>query len=116
MSDTQIPAALKNPDIGDAYQEAYDALGRAYWEATDIESKDLIYGAQEAIGEIITSLDEEELATNTQEFIRIKPTIDGANTALKKIKDQIAQITRNIATASMVVAAASKVLSMWSMV
>ena len=116
MSDTQIPAALKDPDIGDAYQDAYDALGRAYWDATDIESKDLIHGAMEAIGQIITAIDEEDLANNTQAFLDVKPTIDGANVALKKIKDDIARITRNIATASTVIASVSKVLSMWSMV
>lgn len=116
MSTTPIPSALQNPDLGDAYQAAYDALGRAYWEASDVDSKDLIHGAQEAIGEIITAIDEEDLATNTQAFLQLKPTIDGANAALKKIKDDIAKITRNISTASIVVAAVSKVLSIWSMV
>src|ERR1700739_4609390 len=116
MSSTPLPLALQNPGIGAAYQAAYDALGRAYWDATDIESKDLIHGAQEAIGDIITAIDEEDLAHNTDLFNNLKPKIDGINTALKKIKDQITQITKNINTASMVVGAVSKVLSLWSMV
>ena len=116
MSSTPLPLALQNPGIGDAYQAVYDALGRAYWDATDIESKDLIHGAQEAIGDIITAIDEEDLAHNTDLFNDLKPKIDGINTALKKIKDQITQITKNINTASIVVGAVSKVLSLWSMV
>lgn len=116
MSSTPQPPALQNPDLGDIYQDAYDALGRAYWDATDIESKDLIHGVQEAIGDVITAIDEEDLAHNTDLFNDLRPKIDGINTALKKIKDEITQITKNINTASMVVAAVSKVLSLWSMV
>jgi hypothetical protein len=116
MSSTPQPPALQNADLGDIYQDAYDALGRAYWDATDIESKDLIHGAQEAIGDVITAIDEEDLAHNTDLFNNLKPKIDGINTALKKIKDEITQITKNINTAAMVVGAVSKVLSLWSMV
>ncbi len=116
MSSTPLPSALQNPDLGDIYQDAYDALGRAYWDATDIKDKDLIYGVQEAIGEIISAIDEEDLAHNTDLFNDLKPKIDNVNTALKKIKDEINQITKNINTAAMVVGAVSKLLSLWSMV
>jgi hypothetical protein len=116
MSSTPIPPALSNPDAGTLYQDAYDALGRAYWDATDVGSKDLIHGAMEAMGDIITALDEEDLAHNTELFNQLKPTIDGVNKALSEIKAQISQITKNISTAATVIAAASKVLSLWSMV
>jgi archaellum component FlaC len=116
MSSTPIPPALNNPDIGTLYQDVYDALGRAYWDATDLHSKDLVHGAMEAIGDIITAIDEEDLAHNTELFNELKPKIDGVNTALSQIKDQINQITKNIATASTVIAAVSKVLSLFSMV
>ena len=113
MSTASIPPALKDPNIGNLYQDAYDALGRAYWDATDIVYKDLIHGAMEALGDIITAIDEEDLANNTELFKELKPQIDGVNTALAQIKTQINQITKNIATASMVIGAVSKVLSMW---
>jgi hypothetical protein len=116
MSSTPIPPALGNPDVGTIYQDAYDALGRAYWDATDVGNKDLIHGAMEAMGDIITALDEEDLAHNTELFNELKPTIDGVNKALTEIKAQITQITKNISTASMVIGAVSKVLSIWSMV
>lgn len=113
MSTPTTPPILQNPDPGDTYQAAYDALGRAYWEASDIASKDLIHGAQEGIGEILTAIDEQDLANNTPAFIALKPKIDAVNTALQTIKDQINQITKNINTAATVISAVSKVLSLW---
>ncbi|MCU1319285.1 MAG: hypothetical protein JWP98_803, partial [Edaphobacter sp.] len=56
---------LQNPATVDAYQALYDSLGRAYWDASDIGSKDLVQGAREAIYDIITELDEAQLDANT---------------------------------------------------
>ena len=106
------PAVLQNADPGDAYQALFDALGRAYWEASTVENKDLIHGAQESVGEIITAIDEQELADNTALFNQLAPKIKATNDALKKIQDQINNITRNISTAASVLAAIAKVLSL----
>ncbi len=110
---TTPPSILQNPDPGAAYQDVYDALGRAYWEASDINSKDLIYGAQEAIGEILTTLDEQDLASNTNVFIQLQPKIAAVNASLKTIQAQIATITKNISTAATVIAVISKALSLF---
>lgn len=112
MSATGSPV-LQNPDPGAIYQAAYDALGNAYWDASDIHSKDLIYGAQQAIGEIVTAFDKQQLATNTGLFIQLTPKIKAINTALTQIQDQITAITKNINTASKVISAISKVLSLY---
>jgi hypothetical protein len=104
----------QNPDVTATYQAVYDALGRAYWEASDINSKDLIYGAQEAIGEIITTLDEQDLSSNTTLFVQLKPKIDAVNASLQKIQAQISTITKNISTASTVLSVISKALSLFS--
>ena len=113
MSSPTTAPILQNPDPGDTYQAAYDALGRAYWDASDMASKDLIHGAMEAMNEIITAIDEQDLANNTQLFITFKPKIDAVNTALQTIKIQINQITKNISTAATVIATVTKVLSLW---
>jgi hypothetical protein len=113
MSSSPLPPALKNPDLAATYQATYDALGRAYWDASDIPSKDLVHGVQEAIGEIITALDEQDLANNTALFIQLNPKIKAVNEALEKIKSEVAQITKNINTASAVTSAITKVLSCW---
>jgi hypothetical protein len=101
-----------NPDLAAAYQQAYDALGTAYWAASDIDSKDLIHGTQEAIGDILTALDEDQIAGNTDAFIAINAKVKAVNAQLQEIKDSISTITKNINTASTVLAAASKVLSL----
>lgn len=110
---TPTSSILQNPDAAATYQAVYDALGRAYWEASDINSKDLVYGAQEAIGEIITTLDEQDLASNTDRFIQLLPKIKAVNASLQTIQSQISTITKNINTAGMVISVISKALSLF---
>lgn len=112
MSSAASPV-LQNPDPGATYQAAYDALGRAYWDASDLQTKDLIYGAQQAIGDILTAIDEQQLATNTALFNQLTPKIKAINAALTQIQNQIASITKNIDTAGTVIAAITKVLSLY---
>src|SRR5215831_630814 len=98
-------AAIPNPDPAAAYEEVYDALRNAYWDATDIDSKDRIHGSMEAIADIITAYDEDDLANNTALFLQLTPKIKAINQSLEGIKDDIAKITRNINTATIVVSA-----------
>ena len=112
MSSMTIPPVLQNPDLGDTYQETYDAIGRAYWDASDVASKDLIHGTQEAMAKIITAIDEDDLAHNTTLFMELRPKINAVNAALEEIKDNIAKITKNIDTAEDVLAAINKLLSL----
>ncbi len=107
------PPVLQQIDLGEAYETLFDALGRAYWDASDVASKDLIHGAQEAVGDIITTIDEQQLANNTDLFAQIGPKIEATNTALKTIQAKINDITKNISTASKVLAAIAKVLSLF---
>jgi hypothetical protein len=107
------PPILQNPDAAATYQAVYDALGRAYWEASDINSKDLIYGAQEAIGEIITALNAQGLASNTNLFIQLQPQINAVNASLQTIQTQITTITKNINTSATVISVISKALSLF---
>jgi hypothetical protein len=111
---SQVPPMLTNPNSVQAYQELYEALGRAYWDATDIQSKDTVQGVREAVYDIITNLDEAQLDANTAKFLALVPTIKSANAAIAKIQDRIDQITKNINTAASVIAAISKVLSLTS--
>ena len=112
MSSAASPV-LQNPDPGATYQAVYDALGRAYWDASDIHSKDLIYGAQQAIGDILTAINEQQLATNTALFVHLTPKIKAINLALTDIQTQINTITKNIDTAATVISAITKVLSLY---
>jgi hypothetical protein len=107
-----VSPVLTNPDAVTTYQTLYDLLGRAYWEASDIKAKDTIQGARDAIYDILTDLNRAKLDANTDLFIALQPRIKASNKALSKIKDKISSITKNISTASSVIAAISKVLSL----
>ena len=43
------PPSLSNPETIVTYKALYDTLGRAYWEASDINAKDTIQGVRDAI-------------------------------------------------------------------
>ena len=109
------PPILKKPQTIDDYQALYDALGRAYWEASDINSKDLVQGARESIYDIITDLDEAQLEANTALFLAVEPKIKQTCATLTKIQSDIDSITKNITTASKVVDAITKVLGIAAM-
>lgn len=113
-STTPSVPALTDQETINAYQELYDALGRAYWDASDIHSKDTIQGARDAVYDIITQLDEQVLEANTQKFLALVGTIRDTNKALAAIQNQINQITKNISTAASVMSAISKVLKFTS--
>jgi hypothetical protein len=108
---TTTPVLTDPPGVVQAYQNLYDTLGKAYWEASDLQSKDTVQGVREAIYNIITNLDETELQTNTSAFLALVPSIKNTNNALKNIQTSINNITKNISTAASVVAAIGKVLS-----
>ena len=109
MDATQV---LQNPATVDAYQDLYDTLGRAYWDASTIDAKDLVQGMRESIYDIITALDEAQLSANTTALLDLQPKIEDTNAALQKIKDSINEITRNINTAATVVSAISKIAAL----
>lgn len=113
MASPAQPSIPFGNDVAAAYQAAYDNLDKAYWEASDIDSKDFIHGTMSALSEIISDTDEQDLAANTALFEALEPKIKAANQALNKIKEEIAKITKNIATAGMVVAAINKAVSMF---
>lgn len=110
--DASTPAPLADPDIIAAYRTLYDTLGRAYWEASDINSKDIIQGARDAIYDILTDLNIAQLQANTALFLALIPRVRQVNVALGKIEDEITSITKNINTASSVIASITKMLTM----
>ena len=106
-----LPPAFSNPDTIETYKALYDILGRAYWEASDLNAKDTIQGARDSIYEILTDLNVAKLDANTALFQSLKTKIRDSNKALDEIKEKINNITKNISTASNVIAAIAKVLS-----
>lgn len=106
-----LPPALTNPDTIETYRTLYEVLGRAYWEASDLTAKDTIQGARDAIYEILTDLNVAKLEANAALFLALKAKIRDSNKVLEEIRDRINAITKNISTASSVIAAIAKVAS-----
>ena len=106
--------ALQQADLGEAYQQVYDLLGTMYWESSELTAKDLIFGAREAIGEIIDQIDEQGLKSNQAAMKALGPRFSATNEALKRIQADVAEITKNVGTAASAVAAISKVLSFFA--
>jgi len=105
------PPSLADPETIAMYKSLYDTLGRAYWEASDINAKDTIQGARDAISDILTDLNIAQLKANTALYLAVMPKIRHTNAALGKIKDDISSITKNINTAATVMASITKVLT-----
>jgi hypothetical protein len=114
-TDATVPPILEGPDAIATYQALYDTLGRAYWEASDLNSKDTIQGARDAIYDILTDLNIAKLKANTALYLALIPKIKHSNEALKKIQDDISNITKNITTAANVVSAITKALNIAAM-
>ena len=98
-----------------SYKDLYDTLGRAYWEASDLHSKDTIQGAREAVYEILTGLNRAKLEANTAAYETLLPSVDRANKALEQIKAEISTITKNITTAASVITGITRVLDIVAM-
>ncbi|MBS1822426.1 MAG: hypothetical protein JST61_10700 [Acidobacteria bacterium] len=112
---TSVPPALQAPDVIATYQTLYDTLGRAYWEASDLQSKDTIQGSRDAIYDILTDLNIAKLKASTALYLSLIPRIRRSNEALKQIQGDIDSITKNIATATSVISAITKVLNIAAM-
>jgi hypothetical protein len=110
-----VPTALEQPDAIVTYQALYDILGRAYWEASDLPSKDTIQGARDAIYDILTDLNIAKLKANTALYLALIPRIKHSNETLQQIQKDIGSITKNITTAASVVSAITKVLNIAAM-
>ena len=112
---TTIPPVLEGPDAVAIYQALYDSLGRAYWESSDLASKDTIQGARDAVYDVLTDLNIAKLKANTALYLALIPKIKHSNEALKNIQGEITNITKNITTAASVISAITKVLNIAAM-
>lgn len=111
-----VPEALKGEEAIAGYKTLYETLGRAYWEASDLHSKDTIQGAREAVYEIMTDLNIAKLKANTAAYVALMTKVTDTNCALEAIRRDIGNITKNITTAASVIHAVTRVLDIVAMV
>ena len=82
------PPSLADPETIAMYKSLYDTLGRAYWEASDINAKDTIQGARDAISDILTDLNIAQLKANTALYLAVMPGKDQGRHQLDHKKHQ----------------------------
>jgi hypothetical protein len=113
---TEIPTKLTADEAVAAYKDLYDTLGRAYWDATNMDSKDRIQSAREGVYNILTELNCLKLKGNTAAYKALLPQVEHANDTLIGIKDEIGSITKNIATTASVISAIKRVVDIVAVV
>ena len=109
---TPKPLPLDPPDARQAYQTLFDTLHDAYWDANDIMRKDQIATVRDHAYDILTALNQTDLATDTVAFVSLSKNIAMTNIALRQIEKDIQQITQRLTTIASVTAAIAKVLSL----
>jgi hypothetical protein len=107
-----VTAPLQPADPKADYQKLFDTLGDAYWAASDLTAKDQIQGARDAVHQILTAITQAQIDKDTAELVKLGPTVDKTNVALKKLKEDINNIVKKIQVAAEIENAIAKVLSL----
>ena len=91
-------ASPTQQDVRDALQELYTKLNTAYWDATTIQTKDRLRGLAEAVEDVISTLNAQQINENTVQFAQLQATMGIINTKLTQLKADINNIIHNIQT------------------
>jgi predicted restriction endonuclease len=110
MSD-QASQAVTLDQVTNAFQALYEALQDAYWDASDIQTKDQITGVMEVVSDILTDLDQQGVQQDNAALTAIKQQIASIQTKLDTLKTQIDSIIHNVATATQVASAIDTAVS-----
>lgn len=100
-----IVAANVQSDYQKALQALYDLLNQAYWYASTIEAKDALNGLAQAVSEILTTLNQGALDSNTAAYATLKSDVDAVNTKLNSVQTQINNWIHAISIATQVTGA-----------
>ena len=81
------PALLA--EYREALQDLYDQLDRACPAAATLEAKDAIRGLTESIFDILTALNQADIASNAPQYAAIKTTIRDVNQQLQRVQGRV---------------------------
>lgn len=112
FSANDCPTGAGRPDAIALYQALYDTLGRAYWETSDLHSKDTIQGTRDAIYDILTDLNIAKLQANTAAYLALIPR---TQTSAREDQRRHQQHHKNTTTAATVISAITRVLNIVAM-
>lgn len=103
------PEALQ--DTRQQYQTLHDSIEHAREVCTDPSKRSDLRHKAEAIQDILSSLDEENLLSRTADFKAVGKQIASVNSDMENLKSEISQIVQDVSCASKVASAVDSALS-----
>ena len=94
------------------YQELYNLVRQAYWDAKEIETKDKLLKLKEAISDILTGLNRADLESRTPEFEALNNSTTAVNANLDALKKEIDTFVHDVKLASQIVSRIDKVIGL----
>lgn len=114
MPPPQTPAAAQpmEADVYAAYQAALDILNQQCESTMDPIAQQVLNDAAQPLSEMLTKENIAEMQAHAAAFTALTPQMCKSNDALKKLKDQIADIASKIADVGKVMGAIEGVLEL----
>lgn len=103
---------VSRQEVCDAFQSLFDQLKDGYWAATTTEDKDTIKGLEDAVFDILTQLNQEDIESRDADFKALTGTVKGIVPRLEKLKNDIDQVVRNVKIATSVAQALDEAISL----
>lgn len=98
-------------DLNNAYSDLLDDLNDAYWAASTLEVKDQLYGAIEAVSNLITQLDATDLTSRDASYAALVANVTNVNKQLDALQKDINTMISRINTAAAIVSNVARVLT-----
>lgn len=89
----------------------YKNLRQAYWYASTIQDKDLLSGAADAVYNLYTEINQGEIVSRDDAYVKAENEMKACVGALKKISDDVNNIVKHVATATNLLGILGKVLA-----
>ena len=95
-------------EVHDVFGELYQRLTDAYWVASTMVDKDRFRGAADAVFDILTALNREDIKSRTAEYTNLKEKVAAVTKKLAALQSEIDSIIYNVTVATSVVQAIGK--------
>lgn len=104
--------AVSRQEVYDAFQQLYQQLSEGYWASTTIDAKDRIRGLADAVSEILTEINRDDIESRTNDFKALTETVKGINPRLDTLGKEIDQLIHAVKTGQNVAKAIDKAISL----
>ncbi len=112
LRSTNPTTSTSQQQLRGAYEALDEQLGKAYWAASTVETKDRIYGIEEIVYDLLMRLYREQLDSNSPAYIQARQQVQTANEKLDELKQDIDSMIHAFNVAADVAAAIDKAVSL----